>query len=49
MTFDLRDLDLVVINLYTIEIALPSDGGLDREAVINLANVLWVEVITPVE
>ena len=49
MTFDIRDPDDLVLGTFTVEIALPPDGPLDREAVVNLSQVLWVEVITPMD
>lgn len=45
--FDLRDPDAVVVGRNSVEVLLPRDGANLREAVINLNNVLWVEVISP--
>ena len=47
--FDIRDPNATVVTHTTIEVLLPRDGSNQREAVINLSQVLWVEAITPVE
>jgi hypothetical protein len=45
--FDIDDPDLVVIGRSTVEIRLPPEGSNQREAVINLSHIIWVEVLTP--
>jgi len=47
LEFELRDPDAVVLSQDSIEFLLPSDGSNLREAVVNLAQIVWVEVITP--
>ena len=48
MIFDIRDPEQVVVTRSTVELLLPPDGTHDREAVISLLHVVWVEVVTPV-
>jgi hypothetical protein len=47
MLFEIRDPDQVVVTRTTVEILLPADGTRDREAVISLLHIIWVEVVTP--
>jgi hypothetical protein len=47
MIFEVRAGDDVVITRSTVELLLPPDGSRDREAVISLLHVAWVEVVTP--
>jgi hypothetical protein len=44
--FDIRDPDLVVIRRSTVDLLLPPDGPSQREAVINLLHIIWVDIIT---
>lgn len=46
MTFELRDPDAVVVGRDCVEVLLPRDGSNLRDAVINLDNILWIEVLT---
>ncbi len=43
-TFDLQDPDLVVIGPSTVELLIP--GEKNREAVISLWHIIWVEVVS---
>jgi hypothetical protein len=43
-TFDIRDPEEVVVTHTTVQFLLP--GEKDREAVINLLHIVWVEVIS---
>ncbi|HKB39072.1 MAG TPA: hypothetical protein VKD72_21715 [Gemmataceae bacterium] len=43
-TFDIHDLDQVVIGRSTVEFLMP--GEKDREAVISLLHIVWAEVIS---
>ena len=43
-TFDILDPELVVITRSTVEVLIP--GEKDREAVLNLLHIVWVEVIS---
>jgi hypothetical protein len=46
-TFEIDDPDLAVVGKSTVELVLqPSDEG-EREAVINLLHVIWIEVLPP--
>jgi hypothetical protein len=45
-TFDIHDPDLVVVGRSTVEFLLP--GEKNREAVISLLHIVWVEVISAV-
>jgi hypothetical protein len=46
-TFDLTDDELPVLSRSTVEIPLPPQDRQQREAVINLLHIVWVEVINP--
>jgi hypothetical protein len=46
MIFDIPNLAEAVITRSTIELLLPRVGDRDREAVINLLHVTWIEVIS---
>ena len=46
-TFDVIDPDDIVVSRDTVELLLPRDGANLREAVINIMQIVWVEVITP--
>jgi hypothetical protein len=48
MVFDIPDPEQVVVTRSTVELLLPPEAGRDREAVISLLHITWVEVITPV-
>lgn len=43
-TFEIQDFDLVVITRSTVELLIPDET--DREAVISLLHIVWVEVIS---
>jgi len=47
ITFDLSESDLPVLTRSTVEIPLPTQHDQQREAVISLLHVVWVEVINP--
>jgi hypothetical protein len=47
--FEIREQDHPVVTRSTVEILMPPDDGRDREAIINLLHVLWVEVVSPAE
>jgi hypothetical protein len=47
LTFEISDPDEVVLDRSTVELLLPSEQGLDREAVINLLHIVWIEVLSP--
>ncbi len=44
-TFDIQDPDQAFLTRSTVELLLAPEGGREREAVINLLHVVWVEVI----
>jgi hypothetical protein len=45
--FEIHDPDLVVLGRSSIELLLPPDETGEREAIINLLHVIWVEVLSP--
>jgi hypothetical protein len=47
IVFEINDPDLVVLGRSTVEILLPPDGAGEREAIINLLHVIWIEVLPP--
>ena len=47
MIFEIRDPDQVVWTSSTVELLLPPDDTRDREAVISLLHITWVEVVSP--
>jgi hypothetical protein len=46
MFFEVRDPEEVVVTRSTVEILLPADDTRDREAVISLLHIIWIEVVT---
>jgi hypothetical protein len=46
-TFEINDPDLVVLGRSTVELLLPPDDAGEREAVINLLHIIWIEVLPP--
>jgi hypothetical protein len=48
MIFDIRDPDQVVVTRSTVEILLPPEDPWDREVVISLLHIAWVEVMAPI-
>jgi hypothetical protein len=44
--FEINDPDQVFVNRTTVQLLLPSQDGKDREAVIALLHVVWVEVVS---
>jgi hypothetical protein len=49
MIFEIPDPEQVVVTRSTVEILLPPDDMRDREAVISLLHINWVEVVTRTE
>jgi hypothetical protein len=49
MIFEIPDAELVVVTRSTVELLLPPDDMRDREAVISLLHINWVEVVTRTE
>jgi hypothetical protein len=45
--FEIVDPELVYLGRFTVELLLPPVDGIDREAVINLLHIIWVEVLSP--
>jgi hypothetical protein len=45
--FEIDEPDLVVVGRSTVELLLPPDEGREREAVINLLHIIWIEVLPP--
>ena len=45
--FEISDSDQAVLGLSTVEILLPREDGRYREAVINLWQIAWIEVVSP--
>jgi hypothetical protein len=46
MIFEVRAADDILVTRSTVELLLPPDDPRDREAVISLLHVAWVEVVT---
>lgn len=46
ISFDIHDPEEVVLTRTTVELLLPPQNSREREAVISLRHVVWVEVIT---
>jgi hypothetical protein len=46
-TFEFDDPDLVVVGPSTVELLLPAGAEGEREAVINLLHIIWIEVLPP--
>jgi hypothetical protein len=47
VVFDINDPDLVALGRSTVEILLPPDDAGEREAIINLLHIIWIEVLPP--
>ena len=47
VVFEINDPDLVVLGRSTVEILLPPDDTGEREAIVNLLHIIWVEVLPP--
>lgn len=45
--FEITDPDLIVLNFSTVEILLPPGETAEREAIIDLAHIVWIEVLPP--
>jgi hypothetical protein len=45
--FEIDDPDLVVLDPSTVELLLPSGAEGEREAVISLLHIIWIEVLPP--
>lgn len=45
--FEIDDADMVALGRSTIELILPPNEAGQREAVINLLHIIWVEVLPP--
>lgn len=49
IVFEIADPEQVVFTRSTVELLLPRQESQDREAVINLLHIEWVEVVTQAE
>ncbi len=47
MVFDIQDPDAVHLERSTVQLLLPPAHDQQREAVISLSHIQWVEVINP--
>jgi hypothetical protein len=47
LVFEITDPEVPVTTRSTIEIPLPPEGGRQREAVISLLHIIWIEIIDP--
>ena len=45
IVFDVVDPDLVVLGRSTVELLQSPSEGLEREAVINMLHIVWIEVL----
>ena len=48
LIFEIHDPDLVVLNRSVMELEFSSDQTREREAVISLLHIIWIEVLPPV-
>ena len=46
-TFEIADPELVVLGTSTVELLLPAGPEGEREAVISLLHIIWIEVLPP--
>jgi hypothetical protein len=46
-SFDIQDPDEVVLTRSTVELLISPQDAREREAVISLLHIIWVEVIAP--
>lgn len=46
-TFEIDDPDLVVLGPSTVELVLPPGAEGEREAIVNLLHIIWIEVLPP--
>jgi hypothetical protein len=44
-TFDIQDPEEVVVTRSTVELLIPGDKN--REGIISLLHIIWVEVVSP--
>ena len=47
MVFDITDPDSVYLSFSTVELLLPRQHNQQREAVISLDHIVWVEILDP--
>ncbi len=47
LVFEIDDPDLVVLGRSAVELLLPPGDAGEREAVISLLHIIWVEVLPP--
>jgi hypothetical protein len=45
--FEINDPDQVVLGPSTVELLLPSGEAREREAVMSLLHIIWIEVLPP--
>jgi hypothetical protein len=45
--FEINDPDLVVVGRSTVELLLPTESAAEREAIIDLLHIMWIEVLPP--
>jgi hypothetical protein len=45
--FEISDPDQVVMSRTTVELLLPPGEEGEREAVINLLHIIWIEILPP--
>ena len=42
---EIRDPDLAVVTRSTVEILMPTDDSKNREFIVNLLHIIWIEVL----
>jgi hypothetical protein len=47
--FEIRDPDEAVLDRGTVDLLLPREGDKQREAVVSLLHIVWIEVVSSVE
>jgi hypothetical protein len=45
VSFDIHDPELAVVTRSTVELLYPAGNSKNREAIINLLHIIWVEVL----
>jgi len=45
--FEINDPDAVVFGRSTVELLLPPSDEREREAILNLLHIIWIEVLPP--
>jgi hypothetical protein len=47
ITFEVKNPVLVSVGRRSLTLSLPPEGGFQREAIISLMHIIWIEKMTP--